>query len=264
MIPWVITKTSCDGIGNVMKGFISALRVNPNTTVECNPHYSLGQYDTVLDSKHMYTGGPREHFYTCRFLVLRSEECEQETIVNEFQYTNGCGNPSLNHHYSLTKLIDWNYDMTRVSPCIQQSIRETIDKIQFQPYIVQSVDSYVSSFRPGRSLGISVRTWTASHEQNVDRPYSFEVYMNAIRPHLSSVSTIVLSVDNDAVIPEYLAALQHDNVIVLRGNGNETQNAFIKMLTLSMCDVCIANRISTFSELVFWFGNRNKEFITVF
>lgn len=247
-----------------MKGFLSALSVNPETKIECNPDYTLGKYDTVLDSRHIYQGGVYEPFYTCRLLVLRDEEDEQENIYNEFQYTNGCGNSNLNHHYSFTKLIDWNYDVSRISAQVKHRILRTIDSLHFQPHILKAVDEYVSQFHTGKTLGISVRTWKAKHEQNIDRPYDFQTYANAIRHHLQSVSTVVLSVDNEDVLQEYLDLLQDKHVIVLRHNDNETQTAFIKMLTLAKCDIFVGNRISTFSELVFWFSRCNIQVTTVF
>lgn len=263
---WVISKTSCDGIGNVMKGFISAFSVNPETKIECNPNYTLGKYDTVLDSSHIYQGGYREDFYTCRLLVLREEEDEQENIYNEFQYTNGCGNPKLNHHYSLTKLIDWNYDVSRISTRVKQRILQTLDAIVFQPSILESVNRNVAQFHAGRVLGVSVRTWKAKHEQNIDRPYDFETYANAIHPHLPSVSSVVLSVDNEDVLQDYLELLRDKHVIVLRQNDteNETQTAFVKMMTLAKCNVFVGNRISTFSELVFWFSRATIQVTPVF
>lgn len=255
MVTWVITKTLCDGIGNVMKGFISALSVHP-TTIECAPEYSLGQYDTVLDPSHIYTGGPREPFYTCRLLVLKSEEEEQGTIENEFWYTNGGGNPALNHYFSMTRRIDWNYDPTKLSDAVRTRILSTIEKIRFLPHILDRVAECIAPVRPGYVLGISVRTWTAAHERDVNRPYSFDTYMEAIRPHLASVTTIVLSVDNEQVLPQYLEALAPHHVVVLSKSerDNDTQHSFIKMLALASCDAFIGNRISTFSELVFWFS----------
>lgn len=262
---WVITKTDCDGIGNVMKGFLSALSIYPNSKIECNPGYSLGEYDTVLAPRHIYVGGPREHFYTCRLLVLRSEEEDQETIETEFPHTNGCGNPKLNHNFSMKKLIDWNYDPEKIHPRVRYRLLSTVERIQFQPYILDRVRSYTSQFT-GKTMGISVRTWTAPHEQGVNRPYSFDVYMNAIRSNLDGVSTVVLSVDNPSVLPDYLAALSDVSVIVLTPTETEnpTQHAFIKMLTLAHCDLFIGNRISTFTELVFWFSRHRTKMITVF
>ena len=263
---WVITKTYQDGIGNVMKGFLSGFSIYPNTKIECNPDYSLGQYDTVLDSKHIYAAGPYQPFYTCRLLVLRSEEDDQPTIENEFPYTNGCGNPMLNHNFSTTKLIDWNYDPAKIHPRIRHRILSAIDRIQFRPFVLEQVQSYTSQFGSGKTLGVSVRTWTAPHEKSIDRPYSFDVYKDVICSNLEDVSTVVLSVDNLDVLPEYLKLLSNVHVIVLTPTGTEnpTQYAFIKMLTLAHCNVFIGNRISTFTELVFWFSHHKTKVVTVF
>lgn len=242
-----------------MKAFLSAFSVYPHTKIECNPEYSLGHYDTVLDPIHIYTGGPREPFYTCRLLVLASEENEQETIPNEFPYTNGCGNPRLNYNFSMTRLIDWNYDASRISDRVRQRILSAIDRIRFRPEILDRVAQYTSAFDKGKTLGISVRTWTAPHESNIDRPYDADTYLRAIQEHLPHVTTVVLSVDNPSVLPQYLAALSSKSVVVLTPTDleNETQRAFVKMLALSQCDFFVGARISTFSELVFWFSRCN-------
>lgn len=256
---WVITKTACDGIGNVLKGFVSALSVNPTATIECNPDYMYGRYEEVLDSCHIYTGGDAEPFYTCRLLVLKSEEPWQDTIVNEFQFTNGCGNPRLNGWYSLDRLIDWNYDVSRIHPTVRDRIQRTIRSIRILPQVYEWVSNWTRQFQGETVLGISVRTWTASHEQNVSRPYNSAVYKQAITDHISGVSTVVLSVDTDTVCSEYEEFLRQFPVpvLVLRKQPGETdlQHAFVKMLTLSKCTHLIANRISTFTELVFWFSN---------
>jgi len=45
---------------------------------------------------------------------------------------------------------------------------------------------------------------------------------------------------------------------------NDIQYAIIKALTLSHCNYFIGNRISTFSELVFWFSKFHTKVYTVF
>jgi hypothetical protein len=264
---WVVSKTSCDGIGNVMKGFLSALSVNPNTTVECNPEYMYGLYDSVLDSKHIYRGGGYEPFYTCRLLVLKSEEPYQENIANEFQHTSGCGNPALNHHYSTTRLIDWNYDPKKVHARVRTRILAAIQQVVFRPEILRWVNGWTSHF-VGPSLGISVRTWKAQHEHNIDRPYNADTYKQAIDALLPRVSTVVLSVDTDAVIEEYMQHLStfSGTVIVLRKSEeqNPIQFAFVKALALSKCTYLVANRISTFTELVYWWSGCSIQVTPVF
>ena len=111
-----------------------------------------------------------------------------------------------------------------------------------------------------------MRTWTASHEYNINRKYSFEIYKNAINDVLakkSSINTIVLSLDNEIVESEYRELLKnYPNIIIYREtNVNHLQYVIIKMLLLSKCGYFICNRISTFSELVFWFSECKQKVI---
>jgi hypothetical protein len=43
-----------DGIGNVLKGFITASGISNNVVIECNPTYMYGNYDTILDDRHIF------------------------------------------------------------------------------------------------------------------------------------------------------------------------------------------------------------------
>ena len=136
---------------------------------------------------------------------------------------------------------------------------QAIAQIKFKPIIYQELNKYNIDFNT--SLGISVRTWKASHEYNINRKYSFDIYKNAINLALEqnpSIKTVVLSLDNEAVEPEYMELLNSYarlNVIIYREtNINHLQYVIIKMLLLSKCGYFICNRISTFSELVFWFS----------
>jgi hypothetical protein len=115
-----------------------------------HPNASLGRYDTVLDPCHIYTGGPREPFYTCRLLVLRSEEDEQPVqIENEFLlYKWNAENPSLNHHFSMSRLIDWNYDPAEISDRVRKRILTAVNQVRFQQYILCRVAESLASLRP--------------------------------------------------------------------------------------------------------------------
>lgn len=255
----VISKTHTDGLGNVMKGFISAFSIHPNTVIECNPEYMYGNYDTILNEKHIYRTPSvihSESFYTSRLLVLASEESEQENIYNEFQYTNGCGNPNLNHIFSMTKLIDWNYDASRISSSIKSRIINTIKQIEFSKVVIDHVNEFWNKYGDTDALGISVRTWKGKHESSIDRPYTFETYCDAIQ--LTQAKLAIISFDNHSVENEYVDLCKSLNIkcIVLRKpiDLNDLQFILYKMMILSRCSLLIANRISTYSELVFWFS----------
>lgn len=273
----VISKTNCDGIGNVFKGFISALGIHSNVVIECNNDYMYGNYDTILDNKFIYSNNNSdnkiERFYTCRLLVLKEEEEFQENILNEFTYTNGCGNSSLNHLFSFCKLIDWNYDSSKICDKVKNRIFNTIDRIIFKNIIIDKVNLISKDFNNKNILGVSVRTWKSKHEHNIDRLYNFDIYKKEIINTIlrNDIKKVVISFDNDSVKNDYITFLNNYDVeiIILEKNNNlleinELQFAIIKVLVLSKCNYLIANRISTFSELIFWFSKCKIKVIPLF
>ena len=116
--------------------------------------------------------------------------------------------------------------------------------------------------RRNNALAVSVRTWTAAHEHVIGRSYSFEAYAAAIRETLSAnrqIDTILLSLDNDQHARQYEDLISGFNVTVVtlrfdEHKSNYLQHIVAKVLLMSKCAYFICNRISTFSELVFWFA----------
>jgi hypothetical protein len=274
----IIKKTNCDGIGNVLKGFISALSIHNDVVIECNAEYMYGNYDTILDNKYIYNTNvinnnkTKQYFYTCRLLVLLSEENEQENIYNEFQDTNGCGNYELNNYFSFKKLIDWNYDPIRICDTIKNRIINIIQNIQFSPIILDNVNKYINDNGINtNTLCVSVRTWKGSHENNINREYNFEVYNNKILDIIhenSFIDKIIFSFDNHSVEQDYINLCEKNKIrySILKKPDymNDLQYALYKVMILSKCNLCIANRISTFSELIFWFSFCKIKMSTVF
>lgn len=254
------------GIGNTLKGFISGLSINPNTKLECNPMYILGNFDTVLDSKFILNGNDVnnyniEPFSSCRFLILKSEENIQKDLPYEYSdYDNvDLNNKKFTHLFTPKVTIDHSYDRSLIHDNVYNRIMKSIMQIKFKPIIYEELAKYNIDFNA--SLGISVRTWTASHEYNIRRRYSSDIYKNAIKTAMEqnpNIKTVVLSLDNESVESEYMQILNAYpglNIIIYREtNVNHLQYVIIKMLLLSKCGYFICNRISTFSELVFWFS----------
>jgi hypothetical protein len=259
------------GIGNTLKGFISGLTVNPNTKIECNPIYILGNFDTVLDAKYILTEIDKqtnviEPFSSCRWLILKKEEDIQGDLPYEYSNYNAVdlNNPKYTHIFTPKVTIDHYYDRTLIHDDVYFRFMKVIQSIVFKPIIYNEINKYNIDFE--KTLGISVRTWTASHEFNINRKYSFEIYKNAINDVLAknpSINTIVLSLDNEIVESEYRELLKnYPNIIIYREtNVNHLQYVIIKMLLLSKCGYFICNRISTFSELVFWFSECKQKVI---
>jgi hypothetical protein len=270
------------GIGNTLKGFISGLTVNPNTKLECNPHYLLGNFDTVLDETYIFIPGKYndnsyvvEPFSSCRWLILKDEESIQQDLPYEYSNYNAVdlNNPKYSVLFTPKVTIDHYYDRGLIHDKVYNRFMTVIQSIRFKPIIYDELKQY--KIIAETSLGISVRTWTASHEYNIQRKYNPELYKNAIVQTLSEqtqINTIVLSIDNDSVGLEqqYTGFLQanypHINIVIYREcehDVNHLQYVIIKMLLLSKCGSFIGNRISTFSELVFWFSGCGQKVITV-
>jgi hypothetical protein len=262
-IQFVIKKPICDGIGNVIKSFITAYSVNTNSKIDCNSDYLLGVYDTVLDEKHIYKENPNitpKYMYTSRLLVLPEEENEQQHIFSAENYeVNGCGNNDYNYLYSFQRLIDYNYDPDRICERVKKRIIGAIEKIKFLPFIENKVLENIKNISEN-SLAISIRTWKCFHETNINREYNSEVYKEKIRDVILAVNPdkILISFDNHDYEEEYISFLKSFNIPLVILNKetdtNDLQHAFIKMLSLSSCRYFIGNRISTFSELVWWFS----------
>jgi hypothetical protein len=249
----VIKKTNCDGIGNVLKGFISAYSIYDNTVIECNKDYIFGNYDKILNNKHIYNNENKEnkeYFYTCRLMVLKEEEKYQQHIPNEFWHTDRGGNSFISNFFSDNTLIDWNYDQSKIS----------FNHIVFNEYNL--LKDILNKYK--NKLGVSIRTWKSSHESGIDRAYSVDIYKEKIKEVLNNnpIDCILLSFDNNDYIEEYISYLSSiydkDKIYVLNNIINKDldplQKVIIKIFLLSDCKHFIANRISTFSELVFWFS----------
>ena len=196
-------------------------------------------------------------------MLLYYEEAIQNDLPNE-ELSIDPIHPSLFHWYfSKTKRIDWYYDPTIVHPYIRQRILESIDKIKWKPIVMETVDIWHRAFSSHIALGISIRTWTASHEVNIQRPYSSDVYYQMIAKVIEEhpeIETFVLSIDHPDHLPQYTTYLSKTypsrSLVILSHlpQLNPIQYAITKAFTLSKCAYFIGNRISTFSELVYWFG----------
>jgi len=261
------------GIGNVLKNLISALSVNDDTVIECYDNYSYGQYQTILDDKFIFKGPSNkrlEKVTTCRLLIHKHEEEFQDNIPGGDWYIGGLNNYKFSYLFSYSRKIDTNYDPLKIHPLVKNRIFATIDKIIFKPIVIDMVNSISEPFKLKRTLGLSIRTWKASHENNINRAYNFETYKDKILEVLdkhNDINIVVISIDNHTFLDKYIELFNERNIetIVLNKTEiNDIQYAIIKALVLAKCNYCIGNRISTFSELIFWFSKHETIMYPVF
>lgn len=263
--------TVVDGLGNNLKGLVTSMSISDDVLISCSPSSIIGNYETVLDPIHVLLTEEKkrkqiEYVGTCRLLILKTEESLQENLPNEFQKFDGIGNKKFDCFFSNDRFIDWNYNPELIHPVVKQRILNQFDKIVFLPIVHQRVDEILKSVdQDDEILGLSIRTWRASHEKDVKRAYNTEDYKDKIKRVLEIhpyITRLMVSIDNEDALQDYehfFDSLAPINVTILSRDDdiNYLQFAIIKALVLSKCKYFIGNRISTFTELVFWFSHLN-------
>jgi len=263
-----IPVTNEAGIGNTLKGFITGLSITDNCIIVNNYNSILGNYSSVLDGLHIGDNLGKESFSTCRFLILKEEESEQPDLVNEFSNDKRARSnldnlnlwPMFSEHF-----IDWYYDRSLICDKAFNRILLAISKIKWNDIVLNEVNKYSI---PQNTLAVSVRTWTAPHEHNIQRSYSTADYINSIIKMTSenNISNVFISYDNINIKNEYSNFLEKYNIIeyIKPSHITELQYAVIKMLLLAKCEYLICNRISTYSELVFWFSKCTQKVLHLY
>jgi len=265
------------GLCNVLKSFVTALSIGEtNLLPRFDAHFDA-DYQEILDDSLICHGSHEfgQSFISARFLILKSEENEQPDLINDAKSLGdhpNIVNKNLSYLFS-THSIDWFFNRNLICNTVFNRIQKGIGKIKWRPEVLSEVERVSKDFEYP-FLTIQIRTWThqfdppncTSIRDGVIRDYNFETYKNAINEFLPKVKTIFLTSDNDSVLPEYLEYLKDYNVITYTKPNNVTQMQYsaASMLIASKCDMLVCNRLSTFSECIWWFGGCKAETIPVF
>jgi hypothetical protein len=273
------------GLCNVLKSFVTALSMtevgNTNILPRFDAHFDAN-YNEILDDS-LICHGPHEFgqsFVSARLLILKSEESEQQDLINDAKSLGdhpNIANKSLSYLFS-THSIDWFYDKKLISDKVYERIQIGINRIKWRDEVISEVNRVSKDFEYPL-LTVQIRTWThkfdppncTSIRDGVIRDYNFEEYKNAIGKFLQSEAppkTIFLTSDSDDILPTYLEYFKdYDvNVVTYTQPENVTQMQFsaASMLIGSKCDMLVCNRLSTFAECIWWFGECKAKTIPVF
>ena len=266
------------GPGNVLKSFITALSISKNTNIVCTNVHHPTNYSEIFEDSQICHGSNEygESFASCRFLILSSESNEQKHLENELNAPDSLIDiPNKGLHYLFApKAIDWFYDRTLICDKVYNRIMSGINRIKWKSKILLEVEKIKQTFiHP--VLTINIRTWMHKYDppgllNRTDEPcrrlYNFETYKSAIEKFLPSCKTILLSSDNESVLPEYLEFLKDYNVIIYKQKQEITdlQYSFINMLISSKCDFMVCSRLSTFAECIWWLSECKQSVIPLY
>lgn len=275
------------GLGNVLKSLVTALSMTEDGNTNILPKYNNwfdADYTEILDNSLICHGSHEmgESFVSARLLILKSEESEQQDLINDAKV--------LGRHPDIvnTKLeplfskhtIDWFYDKSLICDTVFNRIQNGIKKIKWKEVVLSEVDR-VSKDLVGPVLSIQIRTWKHKWDppgdwknqprDGVVRDYNFETYKNAINKFLNSErppETIFLTSDTDSLLPEFLEYLKDYDVKVITytqpENITQMQYSTATMLIASKCDMLVCSRLSTFAECIWWFGGCKAKTIPLF
>jgi hypothetical protein len=268
------------GLCNVLKSFVTALSIGETNILPRFDIHFDADYREILDDSLICHGSNEfgDSFVSARLLILKSEELEQPDLINDAKALGdhpNIANKSLSHLFS-THSIDWFYDRNLIADSVYNRIQNGISKIKWRNEVLSEVERVSENFEYPL-LSIQIRTWKhqfdppncTSIRDGVIRDYNFETYKNAIDQFLNSETppkTIFLTADIDAVLPEYLEYLKDYKVVVYTQPEHVTQMQYsaASMLIASKCDMLVCNRLSTFSECIWWFGECKATTIPVF
>jgi hypothetical protein len=257
------------GLCNTLKTFITFSSVG-KTNIKCRTEWESKyvcqpkDFGSILDQRHICKTDAEYGIQVTgwRFLILETED-EQMNLKNELP-----GESSVFGDIKFSsKTIDNFYDRFLISDKVFNRIMTSIDTICWKPEILSEVEQFEKEIvHP--ALTINIRTWKNKYDTlaPLPRPYDFETYKNAIQMVLPNCKTIVLSTDNDDVLPQYLDLLKSHNVIVYKQKEgmNDLQCAAINMLLSSKCDYMICSRLSTYAECIWWFSRCKQKVIPLF
>lgn len=259
--PLFIPVTNDGGIGNTLKGFVSALAISDDVIIVPNLNTRFGNYTSVLDATQVGFYHGRQSFSTCRFLVLQTEEDKQKDLPNEFSCYSAIDldNRSLWPLFSKKVMIDWYFDKTLIDTTVFNRIYGGVQKIKWNDKL-QHIANKIFYNMPQPVLGVSIRSWKGLHpgDRGCSRPYDKNIYIQAMKDIVSTthIGSIFMSYDNPIFKSDYETFLK--DFIVESYVGDNTMDplevTIINMMILSKSQYYICNRISTFAEMVYWMG----------
>ena len=274
----LFTMEPASGFCNNLKAFITASSIG-DTNIQCRP-WNAGEqpknYGEIFNAKHL-CHSKEEYGYpysSCRFRILE-EEGDQQQLTNELWLWDPLVlNIQGKEVRFANKTIDWFYDRALLSDKVYSRIMRSIDAISWQPNVILEVER-VRQTLVHPVLAVSIRTWaskydppnlTTSNDEPCKRVYNFEAYKNAIETFLPDCKTVILSTDNEEVIPEYLELLKNHKVILYKQlpEFTELQYAAIKLLLCAKADYLVCSRLSTYAECIWWFSRCRQKVIPLF
>jgi hypothetical protein len=277
------------GFCNVLKSLVTALSINEKSNILPNKKAwwpDGADWDMLLDNELICDNDSKmnECFISARWLILKTEEFDQPSIISDTNIWGCASEPIPEHagahlginitnekllHLFSNHLIDWSFDRSLICDKVFNRIQTGIQRVKWNNIILDEFNKIkIKLLNQGPLLTIQIRTWQSkmagdrhdllTYNDGVLRKYSFELYKNEIDKILSQTKIIFLTIDREDLLPEYRDYLKDYNVITyLKSDSSHLsslQHSAVTMLLGSLCNFLVCSRVSTFAECIWWFG----------
>ena len=242
--------TTINGLSNRLKNLISVLRLcdkSKSTFIQLN---DIFENDFVtLDNSSIYIP-----LCTWRILV-KDSDIEIPDNFNKATL-------DLPERHIKCRDIDSEYD--RIPLIFRQKILTILESFVIKKQITNVVDD----FKLYNITGIHIRTWKSTyHTEHEDwseflRSKSNSNYLDKFENLLTNTNQKVFLSCDDFKFKLYLKNKYTNLITYDRLNTlSSVQNDFIDMLLLSKCNILYGTRLSTFTEMSWWFSKCNQKVI---
>ena len=277
------------GFCNVLKSLVTALSIEKTSNIipKQKTWWPEGAaWNELLDDELICHNISEmgESFVSARFLILKTEENEQQNIINDAKIWgitqhNGINiaNPKLVYLFS-SHTIDWSFNRSLICDKVFNRIQLGIQRVKWNNIILDEFNKIKPQLlNQGPLLTIQIRTWQSKQagdrpdlittfNDGVNRQYTFELYKNDIDKILPKTKIIFLTIDREDLLPQYIEYLKDYKIVTyLKNDTNLTslQHSAVTMLLGSLSNLLVCSRLSTFAECMWWFGGCKADVISV-
>lgn len=225
----------------------------------------LAEFEQLLESDAFAPSNSKGYRVGCWRLLplLEEQKLLDSSFLDQFPERYDTSSPEFNSMYPKARVIDGMYH--KIPKAIQKRILLAQTWIPWSSQMKQMLDSIPLLHRV---IGVSVRTWKASHDDNglaAHRAKSFtpQKYLDAIAKFENKVDGCFFSFDS----PE--AEKYFKDVKIPRVNYKPNpsltpiQKAALDAQILGNCGLILGDKLSTFPEVAWWMGGCRADIILV-
>jgi hypothetical protein len=242
--------TTINGLSNRLKNLISVLRL-------CDKSKSTFlQFNDIFENDFVTLDTSFQYIPLCTWRILVND--------SDIEIPDNFNKATLDLPERHIKCRDVDSEFDRIPMVFREKILNILESFSIKKQIIDIVDD----FKFNNITGIHVRTWYSTYHSEYDdwskflRSKSNENYLINFEKILTNTNQKIFLSCDDFKLKFYLKN-KYSNLITYDRTDtlSDVQNDFIDMLLLSKCNILYGTRLSTFTEMSWWFSKCNQTVI---